>query len=111
VQRLLDCAIRPDADGNAVGVKDLIFPIQQGEFGFPIYWEDRSDLHDVPGSYRRGAGESWAAKDAAGRVVGTIGLCGIGGGAAPGAQGRGARRRMSRAAASSSRASQTRRRA
>jgi N-acetylglutamate synthase-like GNAT family acetyltransferase len=74
-------AIRPFAAGDVDGVRDLILGIQQGEFGFPITWDDQPDLHDIAGWYRRGAGEFWVAEDAAGRVVGTVGLRAIGGGA------------------------------
>lgn len=73
-------AIAPYADGDLAGVRDLILGIQQREFGFPITWDDQPDLHDIPGWYREGAGEFWVAKDAAGRVVGTIGLRDSGGG-------------------------------
>lgn len=76
----MSVAIVPYADGDAAGVRDLILGIQQGEFGFPITWEDQPDLHDIAGWYRAGAGEFWVAKDGAGRIVGTIGLRDIGGG-------------------------------
>ena len=74
-------AISPCAAGDAAGIRDLILGIQQGEFGFPITWEDQPDLHDIAAWYRRGAGEFWVAKDEAGRIVGTIGLRDIGSGA------------------------------
>ena len=74
-------AILPYAGGDDAGVRDLILGIQQGEFGFPITWEDQPDLHDIPGWYRAGKGDFWVAKDGAGRIVGTIGLRDIGGGA------------------------------
>lgn len=70
--------IAPYADGDTAGVKELILGIQQGEFGFAITWEEQPDLHDIAGWYRRGAGEFWVAKDAAGVVVGTVGLRDIG---------------------------------
>ncbi len=73
-------AIGPYAGGDAAGVKELILGIQRGEFGFPITWEDQSDLHDIAGYYRAGAGEFWVAKDRSGRIVGTISLRDIGGG-------------------------------
>ncbi len=73
-------AIVPFASGDSAGVRDLILGIQQGEFGFPITWDDQPDLHDIPGFYRAGAGDFWVAKDAGGRVVGMIGLRDIGGG-------------------------------
>jgi N-acetylglutamate synthase-like GNAT family acetyltransferase len=74
-------AIRPFAAGDVVGVRDLILGIQQGEYGFPITWEDQRDLHDIAGWYRAGAGEFWVVEDEAGRIVGTVGLRDIGGGA------------------------------
>lgn len=74
-------AVLPFAAGDVAGVRDLILGIQQGEFGFPITWEDQPDLHDIAGWYRRGTGEFWVAKDEAGRIVGTVGLKDIGGGA------------------------------
>ena len=73
-------AVVPYGESDAAGVRDLILGVQQGEFGFSITWEDQPDLHDIPGWYRAGAGEFWVARDAAGRVVGTIGLRDIGGG-------------------------------
>lgn len=73
-------AISPYAAGDGAGTRALILGIQQREFGFSITWEDQPDLHDIPGWYRAGAGEFWVARDAAGRVVGTIGLRDIGGG-------------------------------
>jgi N-acetylglutamate synthase-like GNAT family acetyltransferase len=67
--------------GDVAGVRDLILGIQQREFGFSITWEDQPDLHDIAGWYRIGAGDFWVAKDEAGRIIGTIGLRDIGGGA------------------------------
>lgn len=77
----MSVAIVPYADGDVAGVRDLILGIQRGEFGGAITWEDQPDLHDIPGWYRVGAGEFWVAKDEAGRVIGTISLRDIGGGA------------------------------
>lgn len=63
------------------GVRDLIVPIQQAEFGIPITYADQPDLHDVAEFYRRGAGEFWVAADG-GAVVGSIALVDIGEGQA-----------------------------
>lgn len=77
----MEYLVLPFTAGDIAGVRDLILGIQQGEFGFPITWEDQPDLHDIAGWYRHGAGEFWVAKDAGGRIVGTVGLKDIGGGA------------------------------
>ncbi len=77
----MEYQVLPFTAGDIAGVRDLILGIQQGEFGFPITWEDQPDLHDIAGWYRHGAGEFWVAKDAGGRIVGTVGLRDIGGGA------------------------------
>jgi len=73
--------IAPFAAGDTAGIEALILGIQQGEFGLGITWADQPDLHDIPAFYRKGAGEFWVAKNDAGRVVGTISLVDIGGGA------------------------------
>jgi N-acetylglutamate synthase-like GNAT family acetyltransferase len=71
--------IVPFAPQHAAGVVDVILPIQQREFGIPISLDDQPDLRDVPGFYRRGAGNFWVAV-ADGRVVGTIALLDVGDG-------------------------------
>lgn len=73
--------IRPYRAADRNGIRDLIPPIQQAEFGIPITWEDQKDLHDIPAFYRNGAGEFWVA-EMDGAIVGTIALVDIGGGAA-----------------------------
>jgi len=70
--------IRPYGPGDMPGVRHLILPIQQEEFGVPITWEDQPDLHDIPAFYRRGGGEFWVA-EAVGKIVGSIALIDIGG--------------------------------
>lgn len=61
----------------ASGVRDLILPIQQIEFGVPVSLADQPDLMDIPGFYQKGAGNFWIALDQD-QVVGTIGLLDIG---------------------------------
>lgn len=72
-----DFNIRLYQPADLPGLRDLILPIQQQEFGVPITWEDQPDLHDIPAYYRRGAGEFWAAV-AGHEVIGTIALIDIG---------------------------------
>lgn len=83
--------IRPYQADDAAGVVDTILPIQQQEFGIAIALADQPDLQDIPGFYRRGAGEFWVA-GADGQVVGTIALLDLG-------EGRAALRKMFVAAA------------
>lgn len=74
------------ADHHRQGVLDVILPIQQIEFGLPITLRDQPDLLDIPGYYRKGAGNFWVAL-AGQQVVGTIALLDIG-------KGEGALRKM-----------------
>src|SRR5262245_61496090 len=76
----MSVSIVPYAGADLAGVRALILGIQRGEFGSRITWEDQPDLHDIPGFYRKGAGEFWLAKDPAGGIVGWIGPAHIGGG-------------------------------
>lgn len=69
--------IIPCADEHADGVKNLIVPIQQEEFGIDITYEDQPDLHDISAFYRKGCGEFWVAVDGD-DVVGSIALIDIG---------------------------------
>lgn len=69
--------ILPASERHRDGIKDLILPIQQDEFGIAITYADQPDLHDIEASYRRGAGEFWVALSDR-RVVGTIALIDIG---------------------------------
>lgn len=59
------------------GVKDLILPIQNHEFGIAISAEQQPDLSDIPTFYQQGAGDFWLAT-VDDRVVGCIGLKDIG---------------------------------
>lgn len=61
---------------HAEGVRDLIVPIQQDEFGIPIDYADQPDLHDIDGFYRKGCGDFWVALDGD-EVVGSIALIDI----------------------------------
>jgi N-acetylglutamate synthase-like GNAT family acetyltransferase len=67
----------PFAPSHAPGAVEVILSIQQAEFSIPITLEAQPDLQDIPGFYRRGAGNFWVAL-AGGRVVGTLGLVDIG---------------------------------
>ncbi|MDP4301518.1 GNAT family N-acetyltransferase [Leptothrix discophora] len=69
--------IVPFDSRHAAGVVSLILPIQQSEFGIPITLDDQPDLRDVPGFYRRAAGNFWVALDGE-AVVGSIALLDIG---------------------------------
>ena len=69
--------IVPFAPQHQDGVVAVILPIQRDEFGIPITLADQPDLEDIPGFYRRGAGDFWVAL-ASGEVVGTIALLDIG---------------------------------
>lgn len=68
--------ITPHQDRHVADVKDLIVPIQREEFGIPITYADQTDLHDVTGFYRKGAGEFWVA-EVDGSVIGSIALIDI----------------------------------
>lgn len=74
---MADVQIVPCEDRHLAGVRDLIVPIQRTEFGFAIAYEDRPDLHDIPGFYRRSGGGFWVAVDGL-EVVGSIALVDIG---------------------------------
>jgi len=73
--------IVPYSEAFALGVRDLIVPIQQREFGIPITYEDQPDLHDIAAFYRKGCGEFWIALQGE-EVVGSIALIDIGKGQA-----------------------------
>ncbi len=76
-----EVTIVPFMDGFAGGVRDLILPIQQTEFGIPITYDEQPDLGDIEGFYRQGNGDFWVAL-AGGEVVGSIALLDIGSGRA-----------------------------
>ena len=59
------------------GVRDLIVPIQQDEFGIDITYDEQPDLQDIPGFYQNGFGNFWVALDGP-QVVGTAALKDIG---------------------------------
>ena len=69
--------IVPYRQEHLEGVRRLIVPIQQQEFGIAITYHDQPDLMDIPGFYRRGCGEFWVALNPASEVVGTIALVDI----------------------------------
>jgi N-acetylglutamate synthase-like GNAT family acetyltransferase len=69
--------IVPYEDRHLAGIRNLIVPIQQNEFGFSITYEDQKDLHDIPAFYRRDGGEFWVAV-AGPEIVGSIALVDIG---------------------------------
>ena len=66
---------------HQTGVKDLILPIQNQEFGIVITAEQQPDLSDIENFYQQGSGDFWLAL-ADDRVVGCIGLKDIGDGQA-----------------------------
>ena len=67
---------------NAVhtdGIKGLIVPIQQNEFGIDITYDAQPDLKDIEGFYFAGNGCFWVALDEAnGNAIGCIALKDIG---------------------------------
>lgn len=69
--------IIPFSDEFTEGVRDLIVPIQQDEFGIPITYLEQPDLRDIPGFYQQGGGGFWIALDE-GTVVGSVALLDIG---------------------------------
>lgn len=75
-----DISIASFRPGDRDEVIDLIVSIQREEFGIPIDTRDQPDLVAIPAFYQAGAGGFWVAR-ASGRIVGTIGLKDIGGGA------------------------------
>lgn len=76
----MELAIAPYAAGDEEGIIALILSIQQEEYGIAITAEDQPDLADITGFYQWGAGQFWTAK-LDGRIIGTIALRDIGGGA------------------------------
>ncbi|MEM7061778.1 MAG: GNAT family N-acetyltransferase [Cyanobacteria bacterium P01_B01_bin.77] len=73
--------IRSFQPEDALAVAGLILPIQQSEFGIPITLEAQPDLLNIQGFYQRNRGNFWVGV-AGGRVIGTVGLLGIGNGQA-----------------------------
>jgi GNAT superfamily N-acetyltransferase len=61
------------AASDRQAVIDLVLDIQRGEFGVPITVADQPDLADVAGSYGKGRGGFWVAREDD-AIVGTIGL-------------------------------------
>ena len=78
--------IQPFASEHQTGVVSVILTIQREEFELPITLEAQPDLLDIPGYYRKGAGNFWVALSRD-EVVGTISLLDIG-------HGQGALRKM-----------------
>ena len=77
----MDLNITPFVASHSAGVKDLIVPIQQNEFGISISYDDQPDLKDIPGFYQVGSGGFWVALDETKGdkcVVGCIALKDIG---------------------------------
>ncbi len=70
--------IVPFEPRHADGVRAVILPIQQVEFGIPVTLEAQPDLLRIPSVHQRGVGNFWVA-EADGEVVGTVGLLDIGG--------------------------------
>jgi N-acetylglutamate synthase-like GNAT family acetyltransferase len=73
--------IRRFEPADEAGVIAVILPIQREEFGFEITVDDQPDLRAIADFYQTGAGDFWVA-EAAGEVVGVIGLKDIGAGQA-----------------------------
>jgi N-acetylglutamate synthase-like GNAT family acetyltransferase len=61
----------------AIGVVEVILPIQQKEFEIPITLEQQPDLKDICDFYQIGRGNFWVALDDR-RVIGTVALLDIG---------------------------------
>lgn len=74
---VLMAIIIPFVEKYSSGVKELILPIQQIEFGVPVTIEDQPDLSEINNFYQRGKGNFWVAIEGE-QVVGTIGLIDIG---------------------------------
>ena len=70
---------RPYAKADEDAVLAHILAIQQGEFAIPVTPDEQPDLRAVAEVYQSGTGGFWVA-ERAGRIVGTIGLIGFGGG-------------------------------
>lgn len=71
--------IQPFASEHQAGVVSVILSIQRDEFELPITLEAQPDLLDVPGYYRKGAGNFWVALSR-GEVIGTVSLLDLGDG-------------------------------
>lgn len=69
--------IRPYAPGDEDAVIDLIVGIQVHEFGIAITAEEQPDLRTIPEYYQTGDGAFWVA-ERDGRIVGSVGLKGMG---------------------------------
>lgn len=73
-----DIRISEYSAANRQAVIDMVLGIQREEFGLPITLKDQPDLEDIEGFYI-GNGNFWVAAGD-GRVIGTVGIFGIGGG-------------------------------
>jgi N-acetylglutamate synthase-like GNAT family acetyltransferase len=69
--------IEPFSSAHHEAVAALVLKIQREEFAIPVTYEAQPDLQDIPGFFRKGAGEFWLAI-AGGTPIGTIGLLDIG---------------------------------
>ena len=69
--------IVPFRPEDVLRVRDLILPIQRGEFGLEITYEDQPDLQAIPTRYQTGKGQFWTALDGE-QLVGTIALEDVG---------------------------------
>lgn len=72
--------IRTLTNGDCADIQALILPIQQIEFNIPITLEKQPDLLDIEKNYHETGGGFWGAF-AGEKLVGTIAMIGIGGGA------------------------------
>ncbi|SKA01409.1 GNAT family N-acetyltransferase [Sediminibacterium ginsengisoli] len=72
--------IRPLTNGDCAAIQALILPIQQIEFNIPITLEKQPDLLNIEKNYHATGGGFWGAL-AGEKLVGTIAMIGIGGGA------------------------------
>ncbi|OQR97916.1 acetyltransferase [Achlya hypogyna] len=71
--------IRPFVPEDAPGVQSLVITVQH-EHGVKITLADQPDLFDIPGFYRKGAGNFWVAVDDHQNVIGSIAIVDLGNG-------------------------------
>ena len=65
--------VRPFAGGDENGLRNLILPIQNEEFGLPLTWEEQPDMADIESYYCTGKRGFWVAVSGD-QIVGSISL-------------------------------------
>ena len=69
-----DLVIRPFEVRDSQAVIDLVLGIQNDEFKLGLGLDDQPSLRDIEANFLQAGGGFWVAVDAAGKLVGSIGL-------------------------------------